>query len=31
MVLVSLNIRVNQGIGNAGTQELTTVIDLRNR
>lgn len=31
MVLVSLNIIVNQGIGNAGTQQLTTVIDLRNR
>jgi type II secretory pathway component PulJ len=31
MVLLRLNIRVDQGIGNDGTQELTTVIDLRNR
>jgi len=31
MVLVRLNVVVNQGIGHAGTQELTTVIDLRNR
>ncbi|MDP9437890.1 MAG: prepilin-type N-terminal cleavage/methylation domain-containing protein [Actinomycetota bacterium] len=31
MVLVSLDVVVDQGIGNAGTQKLTTVIDLRNR
>ena len=31
MVLVSLDVVVDQGIGNPGTQELTTVIDLRNR
>ncbi len=30
-VLVSLDVAVDQGIGNPGTQELTTVIDLRNR
>lgn len=31
MVLVNLNIIVDHGIGNNGTQTLTTVIDLRNR
>jgi len=31
MVLVKLTVKVNQGIGSAGTQTLTTVIDLRNR
>jgi type II secretory pathway component PulJ len=31
MVLVKLNVSVNQGIGHAGTQTLTTVVDLRNR
>ena len=31
IVLVKLNVIVGQGIGNAGSQELTTVIDLRNR
>ena len=31
MVLVSLDVIVDKGIGNPGTQELTTVIDLRNR
>ena len=31
MVLVKLTVRVDDGIGNAGTQTLTTVIDLRNR
>ena len=31
IVLVSLDVIVDQGIGNPGTQELTTVIDLRNR
>jgi hypothetical protein len=31
MVLVKLNVVVDQGIGNPGTQTLTTVIDLRNR
>ncbi len=31
VVLVNLDIAVGQGIGNPGTQELTTVIDLRNR
>jgi prepilin-type N-terminal cleavage/methylation domain-containing protein len=31
VVLVKLNVVVDQGIGNAGTQTLTTVIDLRNR
>jgi type II secretory pathway component PulJ len=30
-VLVSLNVVVDQGIGNPGTQKLTTAIDLRNR
>ena len=30
-VQVSLEMSVEQGIGNAGTQELTSVIDLRNR
>jgi type II secretory pathway component PulJ len=30
-VLVSLEISVDQGVGNPGTQTLTTVIDLRNR
>ena len=31
MVLVRLDVSVKQGMGNAGTQTLTTVIDLRNR
>ena len=31
MVLVKLTVSVKQGIGNAGTQTLTTVVDLRNR
>ena len=31
LVLVSLDVIVDQGIGNPGTQELTTAIDLRNR
>lgn len=31
MVLVELDVVVDQGVGNPGTQELTTVIDLRNR
>jgi hypothetical protein len=31
MVLVRLDVSVKQGIGSAGTQTLTTVIDLRNR
>ena len=30
-VLVSLDISVDQGLGNPATQTLTTVIDLRNR
>ena len=30
-VLVSLEVSVDQGVGNPGTQTLTTVIDLRNR
>jgi len=30
-VLIKLNVVVKQGIGNAGTQELTTAVDLRNR
>jgi competence protein ComGC len=31
MVLVKLTVTVNRGIGNSGTQTLTTAIDLRNR
>jgi len=31
MVLMRLSLSVKQGIGHAGTQTLTTVIDLRNR
>ncbi len=31
VVLVSLDVAVDQGIGNPGTQELSTVVDLRNR
>ena len=31
IVLIKLNVVVKQGIGNAGTQELTTAVDLRNR
>jgi prepilin-type N-terminal cleavage/methylation domain-containing protein len=31
IVLVSLNIIVDKGIGNPGTQKLTTAVDLRNR
>jgi hypothetical protein len=31
MVLIKLKVSVNQGIGHAGTQTLTTVVDLRNR
>jgi len=31
IVLIKMNVRVNQGIGHAGTQTLTTVVDLRNR
>jgi len=31
MVLLRLDVSVNEGLGNAGTQTLTTVIDLRNR
>jgi type II secretory pathway pseudopilin PulG len=31
IVIVKLTVSVNQGIGHAGTQTLTTVIDLRNR
>lgn len=31
MLLVELDVVVDEGIGNAGTQTLTTVIDLRNR
>jgi Tfp pilus assembly protein PilW len=31
MVIVELTVSVKQGIGHAGTQTLTTVIDLRNR
>lgn len=31
MVLVELDVVVDEGIGNAGSQTLTTVIDLRNR
>jgi type II secretory pathway component PulJ len=30
-VQVSLVVSVDQGVGNAGTQQLTSVIDLRNR
>jgi len=31
MVRISLSLSVKQGIGSAGTQTLTTVVDLRNR
>ena len=31
MVRISLIVSVKQGIGSAGTQKLTTVVDLRNR
>jgi hypothetical protein len=31
MVRISLTVSVKQGIGHAGTQTLTTVVDLRNR
>ena len=31
MVLIKLNVIVDQGVGQNGTQTLTTVIDLRNR
>jgi prepilin-type N-terminal cleavage/methylation domain-containing protein len=31
MVRISLTVSVKQGIGSAGTQKLTTVVDLRNR
>jgi type II secretory pathway component PulJ len=31
MVLVKLTVSVDRGISNPGTQELTTVVDLRNR
>ena len=31
VVLLNLDVAVNQGIGNPGTQELSTIIDLRNR
>jgi hypothetical protein len=31
IVLVRLAVSVNKGLGNPGTQTLTTVIDLRNR
>ena len=31
MVIIRLTVSVKQGIGHAGTQTLTTVVDLRNR